>query len=424
MPYVEPGSEFQDETPQYQPPTDSGDSFSDTLRYVRQRRREYMEKVAARKAERAGGEVVKDAGETAVKTIGKKGLIAGEKKVAQKVGQQAVSQVGKTVAKKGASMAARWGAEAATGAADAGISWAILAADIVISSALYIGKKYGGYIIVGLAVLLMMPVIVLSILFFKTGLSIFPSSGAEKTAASALATLAGSAKAGAELIVKVGEYNKDRLGRIQTTSSRIEGISSPITQRIISDKKKIEALRGQYTAEKNTAQRIKLLKESQEIQKKLEAELPFGKWVAQTAESRIGNSSDTFCRITKAAATVGCASFVSMVLYDVGVPQEPTATTLDVWNNPRLVTVVARPNQLNRNLFQENKNNLHPGDIVWWGDGARARATRYSDAQFDHMGIYLGNGKVAENSSSKKRVVRSSIEKSKQPFNGAKRYGK
>jgi len=235
MPFVNPEEELVEpieeaaEPEEQRPVEPPGDSYTDTLRYVRQKRRQIMDnwkrRQATRQIEKQGS---KELGEQATGALAKRELVQGEKQLlkrgAAQVSKQAGKQAGKTVAKavarKGAGMGARWAAEATTGAVDAGISWLLLAADVLISGGLYLGKKYGGYILLGFALLLILPAIVFSLLWGKTGPTLAPTTAAEKNEATTLAGIGGSAGASRETIVRWAQTSKTKFSNLKSIAPK------------------------------------------------------------------------------------------------------------------------------------------------------------------------------------------------------------
>jgi len=245
---VEPTEEAVEpqEQRQIEPP---GDSYADTFRYVRQKRQQIMDgwqrRQAAKQAEKQGAQ---ELGEEATESLSKQALVKGEgqllergasqagrqvasqagRQVAKQAGRQVASQAGRQVAKqagkavaetaarKAAGMGARWAAEAVTGTADAGLSWLLLAADVLISAGLYFGKKYGGYILLAIALILVLPAIVFSLLWGKTGPSITPSTEAERNEATTLAAVGGSASASRETIVRWAQSSKTKFSSLKS----------------------------------------------------------------------------------------------------------------------------------------------------------------------------------------------------------------
>lgn len=236
MPFINPEEEFaapveevvpEPEQEQVIEPPDN--SYTDTLRYVRQKRRQIMDNYAKRKAtKQAESQGLKETGKEVAGNLGKKGLIRGEERLMTKGAQRAATQVGKqagkaiakTVARKGVGMGARWATEAATGVADAGLSWLLLAGDVLISGGLYLGKKYGGYIIGAIAVLLLLPAIIFSLMWGKTGPTLSPTTAAEKNSAIDLAGMGGSASASRESIVRWAQSSKTKFSNLKSIASQ------------------------------------------------------------------------------------------------------------------------------------------------------------------------------------------------------------
>jgi hypothetical protein len=149
-----------------------------------------------------------------------------------------------------------------------------------------------------------------------------------------------------------------------------------------------------------------------------EGTLPFGKWIAANANAYVGKETGEFCTITGASARLACASFTSTTLAESGVPNAIVGNTTALWHNKALRLVIDRAPEASNSRI--NESIMQPGDIVWFGNGSRAK-NRYAGALFDHVGIYIGDGMIVDTSSSKGMVMKRPL--TTHQFNGAKRYG-
>lgn len=415
MGYEPPEEELPQETQPEPPPQPSsyqpayqpgGDSFRDNLRFVREKQREWGEKLAERRAKQAGLQGV-------------------EKKALAKGGKQLTGQVASQAGKQAAKAAVRQGAARALAARAAVLASGVLTfgTTLLIAAGLYVVKKYGKYLIYVIAAILLLPAIIFSLIFMNFGPPIPPSTSEEKMAATSLAAYAGDPSALRQGSLQVEAAAKTRYQKIQSLANQTWGVNSPEANRVASEIKKINTLYEQLSAETNRAKKKELKNQIVAAKHSFESGLPFGEWIAKIAEdyAKKATSSMNFCVLTgNKNPRKGCANVVTKILKDAGVPQELCAATMCVWTNSLLTTIVSpSPNRgLNKNLWDQNKNKVQPGDIVWWGNGVGAG---YSSL-FNHVGIYVGNDMTVDNSSDRAKVVKRRIGDHGRVFNGAKRY--
>lgn len=151
--------------------------------------------VAGAGAEEAAGE--RAASKAGLRGVEKKALEASEKKVATQAASAAGKKVatqaaGEVAAKATAQVGAKAAATAAGAAVSAGVSLAIQAAVWLVTSKK--GRKVLGYVLIGLAALIMIPVFIFVILTFaRISPSDTPNTASEKAQADTVAGLFGSA---------------------------------------------------------------------------------------------------------------------------------------------------------------------------------------------------------------------------------------
>lgn len=384
-------------------------------------------------AARVGGESAERAlegqvGKTALKGVEKKALAAGERKIATHAAEEGAKQALKTGARVAATEGARFGAEAAAGAATAGLGWILLGIDLVVTGAYYLVKKYWRPLLAVAGAFALIPIIVFSLLSGSTGPALPPTTQAQVEQAELLSALSGNQISSDKVILRVGESEKKRYQRVQ---AQVDTLLPSRSAELKTRRAKIEALWNQLLAEKTKERRQGVLEKIKKEVHEIDSSLPFADWIARKAEESVGKPSSTYCRLTGASANLGCASFVSGVLYDVGVPQPLSAATIGVWSNSSLSLVVAplpHP-QLGRDLLNSNRTKLQRGDVVWWGNGIRRGKRAYPGAIHNHIGIYVGGGSAVcgdkdtvDNSSKQKKFRCSDVGRSDMVFNGAKRY--
>lgn len=258
----------------------------------------------------------------------------------------------------------------------------------------------------------------------------YPSTQVEKSQAGLLAAFSGDKLMQFSIVKDVVESETKRYEKIAQLMQTNPGgaaitTSSADVQKVQADLDQVKKL---ITAQDRAGTTL-ALKSAIDNEKKVEAGLPFGAWIATIAKGFADPSSqyhqDTqVCHIVNIKYTEinngrrGCALIVSVALNLAAVPQDYVLATQTVWDNPIYSTVVARPAALNRDLAKNSLATLKPGDIVWWGNGS----SNNNGSLFNHIGIYIGNDQAVNNSSSKASVVITPLDRSDTIFNGAKRY--
>jgi hypothetical protein len=125
--------------------------------------------------------------------------------------KQAGKQIGKAAAKYGAKAASRWAIEAASGLADAGISWLLLAADVILTAAWAVIKKYGKYIAAFAAVMIALPGLIFFFAFASIGATLTAGTPAEKAQTVVALALGADPTSTREVIITAANTMKDRL---------------------------------------------------------------------------------------------------------------------------------------------------------------------------------------------------------------------
>jgi hypothetical protein len=445
----------QEQNPYYQAPQGPPEgSFRDTLQSVRGWRQDLQKRFARKKPavetppiEKPpvlGGEVNKASqnivGKTA-KELEEKALGSSLKGVerkaitgaGRKVATQSAEQIGKTVAKgaatQGAKTLARVGAEAAAGVETVGVGFVLAAVDLTVSAAVYAVKKWWPYILTGVAVILLLPALIFG-LKGGGGLDIKPTTEGQQQQAVLIAALSGNNIGKDKAVNNFITSEKSRYDKVQKFVDRDLPLRSlEVKQKITLYMQTLD----QILAQKNVDERKKLLEQARKQLAELDSSLPFGKWIAQIAITKVGQENKNFCQITGAGENVACASFSSTVLYEAGVPGAIVGTTTALWRNANLGLVIDRRDQLSNDNLQLDK--MHAGDIVWFGNGDHGGKQRYAGALFEHVGIYIGNGEIVDSGAVRSNgqvidylIHRRSIRTHKIKggpimFNGAKRYG-
>lgn len=282
------------------------------------------------------------------------------------------------------------------------------------------------YVLGGLAIVLLI-IVIITIIFALFGMggstgkgpAIYPESAEQKEQATLLAALSGNKVSNDKLLLNVVNDEKERY---QLMLENAKKWSPQLSASITKKGEEFSAKLDQLVAEKDTAKRIELKNSIQDEMLKFEGTLPFGKWISEIAIGHKDAGSLNFCKITKAGAKVACASFVSTVLWQAGVPNPIQALVDSMWKHPATRIVVNRPASKSAGYYKENEGKLKPGDVIFWGDGACSAG---GSVMFDHVGIYIGNGQAVDNSSSKERIRQgiAADRGSCRVFNGAKRYG-
>jgi hypothetical protein len=394
------------------------------------------------KAKLAAKKGAKEAGQKGLKEgVEKQGANAAKRKVATQGAQQA----GKVAAKAGAKAAGTALGEAAvgTGAAVAGAEVGATAGSVVPVVGTIIGaivgaalpwlvskvKKYWKVPVYVIAGILCLAAIPFALLGLKTT-TLTPTTAAQQQQANTAAYISGD-------FISNGKVTKSSVDQEKARYKRVIDHLSPdkvaVTQTAING---IEELMDQAINTSGQA-RANLIKQINEQVRALDATLPYGEWVAQEAEKYVGPNKipSNFCRITgNNDPNMGCASVVSVILYDAGVPQPLTKSQQVIWHNSRLAQIVApAPNhQKDWTLYSQNKDRLKRGDVVWWGNGVRTDPDTGLPIVIglqSHVGIYIGNNKAINNSSTLAEKAGEAVpritdlDRKDLPFNGAKRYG-
>jgi len=331
--------------------------------------------------------------------------------------KQGGKQLGKAAAKYGAKAAARWTVEAASGLADAGLSWVLLAADVLLTATYALLKKYGKYVAAALIALMVLPGLLLALFFGALGSTSLPNTPTEKAQVSLTSAFAGQENLKTEKLIELAKSEKARYVTIQRLVNEKEPASSAAVKTKIAA---IEKLIDEVIKVGDNDQRQALIKQIIELDKTLAQSLPVGAWIVALAEKYKGTTtrpdSDGENAFSCSVATRSCASFVSTVLQEAGVTKGFSANTLGVWRNPTGRVIIDRGGAL-------DLAKLQPGDVVFFGDGSFAT---YEGALFNHVGFYVGNGMIIDTSSKEKKVVKRSINvhQGRNSFAAAMRFGR
>lgn len=266
--------------------------------------------------------------------------------------------------------------------------------------------------------------------------SVTPTTAVQKSQAGLLAAFAGDKLKQftiVEDVIQTEETRYTTIAGLMKTNPGGSAITASATD-VAQVQTELQQIDKQLKAQDKIGATI-ALKTVIDQEKKIEAGLPFGTWIANIAKGFTDPTSpyhqDTqVCHIAKVNyadtnnGRSGCGLIVSVALNKAGVPQSVALSTLEIWQNPQLSIVVARPNALDASLAQKSMANLKPGDVVWWGNGS---AATYPGALFDHIGIYIGNNQAVNNSSNQQAVRITPLDRvaahyDNKVFNGAKRY--
>lgn len=281
-----------------------------------------------------------------------------------------------------------------------------------------------GWIILAILIVVILVFIIIAIPSFSGifggGPGSYPTTQVQKDQATLLAALGGDRISKNEVVLEVVKDEKERYGRILANAQKY---NPNLTASITAKQAEFSKLLDSMMAEVNLDRKKTAVNDIQAKMVLFENTLPFGKWIFSIASASVDQPSGNFCRVTKVADTLACASFVSTVLSDAGVPNSVVATTEAVWDIAGLRTVVDRPATKSDSLFDKSKGLLRPGDIIWWGDGDCSSVKRATKI-FDHVGFYAGEGMSIDNSSEKEKVAKRKVTgRDCWAFNGAKRYG-
>jgi uncharacterized integral membrane protein len=243
----------------------------------------------------------------------------------------------------------------------------------------------------------------------------YPTSVSQQEQATLLSALSGDKIANDKTVKEVVEDEKDRYQRIKGNAQKHSADKvAAIDAKIVEFTPILDSL----LKTSNKVERIKIRDDLQKKMLEFEGTLPFGTWIVANAKTHVGEPTGNFCRITGAPDKLACASFSSTTLWESGVPNAIVGTTTALWNNKVLRLVIDRAETASNERINEGV--MRPGDIVWFGNGSRAQR-RYAGALFDHVGIYIGNGKIIDSSSQTTTIKERPLTTHK--FNGAKRYG-
>ncbi|MDP3993251.1 MAG: hypothetical protein Q8Q05_03530 [bacterium] len=430
--YPDPGEEVAPEADQAQGIKDQYDQGKQTIEDIKGVHSQYKDRRAAR------------ADKAAAKKAGKEGLLKeGVEKqgaaAAQAARNKVTTQGAQQVAKAGVKTAATTGAKALGTAAVAGaeaaagpVGWVLLATTIlssIKSFLLPVVKKYWPRVVLILSFMLLLPTMVFGLLGLK-GTNITPATAGQYAQVQTTAYIAGDILARKAVTKEVVDRQKQRYKTV------LQHVNETIPDKATEVKKAADEITDllETAIGLSGSQRDIVIKQVNEKIRALDSTLPYGEWVAKEAEKYVGTNptaSKDFCRITRnSTPELGCASVVSVIMYDAGIPQDLTASQQAIWKNYRLQLLVSPlpNNQLSRDLYNQNKERLQRGDIVWWGNGVRRNG---ADVGLQgHIGIYIGNGLAVNNSSGLAEKageavpVKSKVDRSDITFNGAKRYGK
>lgn len=281
------------------------------------------------------------------------------------------------------------------------------------------------YIIAGLFILLAIP---FALLGLKGGGKITPTTSTQLFQSQALLPYIGGdfVLSGGKINEKVYQAEKERYAIIQhnvDTDPRVSGRSAEVKKSINEILQLIDSGRNLSgdPKKKITADTIAKIQA-------LDSTLPFGSWIAAAARNQVGKPSGNFCTITQAGGRVACASFVSTVLQNAGIPNPIQAGVDGIWRRTFYKIVVNRPDIKSTGHYNLNKSKLQIGDIIFWGDGSCSKG---GSVLFDHIGFYVGGDEAVDNSSGGKdgtpppqiRKRGAASRSSCIVFNGAKRYG-
>jgi hypothetical protein len=425
LPEPPPPEEIVEEPADQQPP---GRSISEDIKQVRDTAKdikEGLERRASKAAEKSGLKgVEKQAAQSAKSATGK---VAGQ--AAKGVAEAGV----KTVAVEGAEVAAATGVKVvAAGAVEAlsgPVGW-VIAGLSLLKPLWRLTKKAAPTLILIIGFMLFLPAIAFTLIFTNTGLGIKATNANQQQSITLVKAASGDIFARQKITKEEIDFERARYQRILKQAKVTSGsVPASTTESRINDlNKQLDAL-TLVIGGRDTTKANQLRQTIRDADKTMEKDLPFGQWIATIAKSKKDQKSGTFCTITGATPTLACASVVWTILYEAGVPQAPCPTTMCVWDNDRLGTVVnpvSHPT-LDKTLYGQNKDKLQPGDIVWWGNGVRnGQQLAYdhpgsSPVLFNHIGVYVGDGQAVDNSSSDLRVEQRNVDRSS-VFNGAKRY--
>lgn len=132
-----------------------------------------------------------------------------------------------------------------------------------------------------------------------------------------------------------------------------------------------------------------------------------GDQVATLAKNAVGNPSTMYY----SNHDLACAAFTSSILVEAGALSKKELSAENMWSKLGGQIIIPRGSPL-------DLNKLVPGDVVFW-DGYRDNGSK-----MDHVGIYIGNDQVVNNSSTEAHIVNSKLSTwmGGHYFAGAKRF--
>ncbi|MEX1051995.1 MAG: NlpC/P60 family protein [Patescibacteria group bacterium] len=279
--------------------------------------------------------------------------------------------------------------------------------------------------VIGIILLIIIIVVVIFVLFSFDGQGgkgppQYPETALQKQQSNFLLAISGDKIASDTAVKEVIDAELARYDRVKTNA---DNFNPELTAGITAKKTELDTKLTGMLIEKVPERRKALRDQIQAEMAAFEATLPFGSWIAELAEKRVGQANLQFCSITGADAKVACASFTSTVLYLAGVPNPIVPSVDEIWRNSALQIVVDRPASASAAYYQANEAKLQPGDIIFWGNGA---CSPRGSVLFDHVGFYVGNGQAIDTSSSEEKVLKRSAASRDncRVFNGARRYGR
>lgn len=398
------GDRVQDAQNQYEQGREKASRLKDWYQELKDKR-------AAKKALRSGA---KEAGKKGLQGVEQETVkkAAGKKLATHAAGEAVEKKAVKTVRKKIASA----GVKQLLGSVVPVVGNLTM---LALDAALPLIKKYWKVPVLILAGLIVFPSILFALLAGK-GLGEFPTTPGHQNQVLAAAYLGGDFLAGRQLTDKVVQAEKNRY---QTVITRVKNSLPSRSDEVQLKITEITTLMDQAVTLSGDPKK-KLVSEIVSKVKSLDDSLPYGQWIADIAKSRVGDPNVNFCTRTKAAASVACGSFVTETLQAAGVPIPLQASTLNVWRLTALKLVANRQPDATPGYFDQIKNSLQPGDIIWWGDG-NCSSVSYSGKIFDHVGFYIGNGESVDTSSATSTVRKRGVHDRPTCWsvNGAKRYG-
>ncbi|MEK7202012.1 MAG: CHAP domain-containing protein [Patescibacteria group bacterium] len=367
-------------------------------------------KLGARSADKAG---MIEPGIEGAKNLKKVPPLSGAgQPVAKGVGKELAEDVGRAGLKVGGKLGARLIPI---------LGEVLIALDI---KKLLTNKKFWTWIVCIIAGLLLLIAIPLGLLGGK-GSPQYPTTQAQTDQTTLVASIGGDfVLSGRKVTEKVLATEKERYDFV------LKNVGATKPERVAEVRLKVKEILLTIESGINLSGEAKKKQLGEAISKiqALDSTLPFGEWIAKEAKDQVGQASGNFCTITKAGGRVACASFVSTVLQNAGIPNPIEAGVDGIWRRPFYKIVVSRPDIKSAGYYNQNKSKLQVGDIIFWGDGSCSKG---GSVLFDHIGFYIGGDEAIDNSSGGKdgtpppqiRRRGAASRSSCIVFNGAKRYG-